>query len=389
MATKKTTSYNRKSVLKRRRKKNKNTLLYIAVLLLIAMISVGVIIACIIVENGGFDNSSDVSDASKDNSATSYDENSLKDSLITDVSYISEEPDESVGDISDVSDVSDVSDISDVSDEPDESDTTDVSSDNELDQSSKTKAYEDYIGIEYAIDMTKYEQYVDPDNASDFLFLVNPDNPLSKDFVPADLVKCTNIREGRPAEWSKMDRTANYALEAFLLEAKHYGFDDITVTNAYRSYASQNSLFTNYVASDLKSDYYCDKCDEYIDVSYEKSKVKNGKCAICGEKLRRPTKDETTAHVLTYSTRAGTSEHQSGLCCDMHNLPATTSAFDNTPEAKWLAQNAHRFGFILRYPEGKQHITGIKHESWHFRYVGRDAATEMFERGLTLDEYLG
>lgn len=377
MATKKTTSYNRKSVIKRRKKKNKNTLLYVAVFLLVAMISVGVVIACIVVENGVFSDSSNTSDVSNDTSLTSYDEESLKDSLITDVSYISEEPVESIGDISDVSDESDVSDVSDVSIEE------------ELSVSDRTKAYEDYIGIEYAVDMTKYEQYVDPENASDFLFLVNPDNPLSKDFVPDDLVKCTNIRAGRPAEWSKMDRTANYALEAFLLEAKHYGFDDITVTNAYRSYASQNSLFTNYVNSDLKSDYYCDKCDEYIDVSYEKSKVKNGKCSVCGEKLRRPTKDETTAHVLTYSTRAGTSEHQSGLCCDMHNLPATTSAFDNTPEAKWLAKNAHRFGFILRYPEGKQHITGIKHESWHFRFVGRDAATEMYEKGLTLDEYLG
>ncbi len=379
MATKKTTNYNRKTVIKRRKKQNPNTLLYISVFLLIATISVGVIIACIIMENGGVGDSNDSSEGSKDTSTVSYDENSLKDSTITDVSYISEDPIESIDEVSDVSDVSDISDIPEVSD---------VSSDKELNQSSKTKEYENYIGIEYAVDMTKYEQYVDPDNAKDFLFLVNPANPLASDFVPSDLVKCTNIRAGRPAEWSKMDRTANYALEAFLLEAKHYGFDDITVTNAYRSYASQNSLFTNYVNSDLKSDYYCDKCNEYIDVSYEKSKVKNGKCSVCGEKLRRPTKDETTAHVLTYSTRAGTSEHQSGLCCDMHNLPATTSAFDNTPEAKWLAKNAHRFGFILRYPEGKQHITGIKHESWHFRYVGRDAATEMYEKGLTLDEYL-
>jgi D-alanyl-D-alanine carboxypeptidase len=72
----------------------------------------------------------------------------------------------------------------------------------------------------------------------------------------------------------------------------------------------------------------------------------------------------------------------------MHNLETTNANFNGTPEAKWLAANAHRFGFILRYPEGTQHITGIKHESWHFRYVGRDAATEMFEKGLTLEEYL-
>jgi len=283
-----------------------------------------------------------------------------------------------------------------------------------------TEEYEKYIGVEYAIDMTEYEAYVCPENESDFVFLVNPSHPLASDFVPENLVWCTNIRKGRPEAWSYMDATANKALEAFLLEAAHYGYDDITVTNAYRSYASQSSLFNGYVDKDIKQDYKCDTCNEYFDISYYPNKVTksfvcktcNGAlteldgeayceacltvaektervcCAKCGSEVRRPTKDEVVAHVLTYSTRPGTSEHQSGLCCDMHNLPDTTSAFDNTPEAKWLAENAHRFGFILRYPPNTQHITGIKHESWHFRYVGRTAATEMYEQGLTLDEYL-
>lgn len=281
------------------------------------------------------------------------------------------------------------------------------------------KAYEDYIGVEYAIDMTEYEAYVCPENEADFVFVVNPSHPLPADFVPENLVWCTNIRKGRPEAWSYMDATANKALEAFLAEAAHYGFDDITVTNAYRSYKSQASLFNGYLANDLKSDFVCDACSLYIDVSYHselvaKSLVCNGcngaltdlegewycescmsvgdvkeidVCSACKTPLRRPTEAEATAHVLTYSTKPGTSEHQSGLCCDMHNLPETTSRFDNTPEAKWLAENAHRFGFILRYPPNTQHITGIKHESWHFRYVGRTAATEMFKQGLTLDEY--
>ncbi len=282
-----------------------------------------------------------------------------------------------------------------------------------------TEAYEQYIGVEYMVDMTDYEQYVCPENESDFVFLVNPSHPLGADFVPKNLVRCTYFRETQPDSWSKMDATANKALEAFLKEAAYYGFDDITVTSAYRSYNSQASIYQRYFDNDIKQDYKCDTCNEYFDISYFPEKVKKAErcnackgeiteldgekycegcmsvadtatvvcCAKCGNAVRRPTEQETEAHVLTYSTKPGTSEHQSGLCCDMHNLPNSTSAFDNTPEANWLAANAHRFGFILRYPPNTQHITGIKHESWHFRYVGRTAATEMFEKGLTLDEY--
>lgn len=283
-----------------------------------------------------------------------------------------------------------------------------------------TKKYEERVGIKYSIDMSEYEKYVCPDNEKSFVYLVNPEHTLASDYKPKNLVWCTNIRAGRPEQWSYIDATANKALEAFLKEAAHFGYGDITVTNAYRSYNSQASLFNGYVASDLKEDYYCDTCRSYIDISYFPKKVATKKfcngceceledgnnyceicmmdvtspisrtvCATCASVVRQPTKEETTAHVLTYSTRPGTSEHQSGLCCDMHNMSTTTSAFDNTPEAKWLAKNAHRFGFILRYPPNTQHITGIKHESWHFRYVGRTAATEMYEKGLTLEEYLG
>ncbi|WP_165478904.1 M15 family metallopeptidase, partial [Clostridioides difficile] len=59
-----------------------------------------------------------------------------------------------------------------------------------------------------------------------------------------------------------------------------------------------------------------------------------------------------------------------------------------TKEAKWLAENAHKFGFIIRYPEGKEDITGTAYEPWHIRYVGKDAAEEIYSKGLTLEEYL-
>jgi LAS superfamily LD-carboxypeptidase LdcB len=366
---------------RRRKRKNANGYLYIGITLLIVVAALFVAILCIAF--GSCDE-----DMPADESVESVTESSTEESsqVITESSNEAEE-----------------------SSEPESVDPP----------LSPTEAYEKYIGVEYVCDMEEYEQYICPENEKDFVYLVNPSHTLPADYVPANLVKCTNIRKGRPESYSYMDATANKALEAFLIEARHYGFDDITVTNAYRSYKTQEGLFNNYVASDLKSDYKCDTCNYYIDVSYFPKKVKTvvgcsacggelteaeGEnycvscmavaekaeikvCADCGNLLRRPTKEETTAHVLTYSTRPGTSEHQSGLCCDMHNLPETTSKFDNTPEAIWLAENAHRFGFILRYPPNTQHITGIKHESWHFRYVGRTAATEIYERGITLDEY--
>ena len=86
----------------------------------------------------------------------------------------------------------------------------------------------------------------------------------------------------------------------------------------------------------------------------------------------------------------GNSEHQTGLSMDISSESAQfalTEQFGETAEGKWLANNAHRFGFILRYPKGKEGITGYQYESWHYRYVGVKAATEIYENQLTLEEY--
>lgn len=82
----------------------------------------------------------------------------------------------------------------------------------------------------------------------------------------------------------------------------------------------------------------------------------------------------------------GTSEHQLGLAVDIEPPDENN---DEEGLYVWLAENAHRFGFVLRYPAEKTHITGIQYEPWHFRYVGLDAAQEMFERCICLEEYLG
>lgn len=88
----------------------------------------------------------------------------------------------------------------------------------------------------------------------------------------------------------------------------------------------------------------------------------------------------------TYSARPGHSEHQTGLAFDLNSL---YKSFGETAEGKWLAANCHKYGFILRYPEGKEHITGYMYEPWHVRYVGMDHAPVIHEKGLCLEEYLG
>lgn len=216
--------------------------------------------------------------------------------------------------------------------------------------------YEERVGKEYKIDITKYLEYIEPENKYEYVFLVNPDNPLGKEYEPEDLMDCGHTRkDGRAVQ--KLRTNAAYALRAFLAEANEYGFDDITVTSAYRSYAYQDYLFNMYFQQDWKTGKY-------------------------------KTKEECEKHTLTYSTKPGTSEHQSGLCLDMHNHPSATDAFGGTEEADWLEENCYRFGFILRYPKDTKHITGIKYEPWHFRYVGREAATEIHNLGITLDEYV-
>ena len=88
----------------------------------------------------------------------------------------------------------------------------------------------------------------------------------------------------------------------------------------------------------------------------------------------------------TYSARAGHSEHQTGLAIDVNSID---DSFAGTPEAIWLENHCHEYGFILRYPKGKESKTGYQYESWHIRYLGTDLAYAVHDSGLTLEEYFG
>ena len=87
-----------------------------------------------------------------------------------------------------------------------------------------------------------------------------------------------------------------------------------------------------------------------------------------------------------YSARPGYSEHQTGLALDLNTIDAS---FADTDEYEWVKRNCYKYGFIIRYPEGAEEITGYMYEPWHLRYLGTDIARDVYESGLTLEEYLG
>lgn len=128
-------------------------------------------------------------------------------------------------------------------------------------------------------------------------------------------------------------------------DAKSIGLN-IYLSSGFRSYSDQKYIYNNYVSYDGN-----EKAD-------------------------------------TYSARAGHSEHQTGFAFDVNDI---SNAFDDTPEAKWLSENAWKYGFILRYPKGKTNETGYMYESWHFRYVGEELAKKLYNNGdwITLESYFG
>ena len=102
--------------------------------------------------------------------------------------------------------------------------------------------------------------------------------------------------------------------------------------------------------------------------------------------LFRSAEDDGAELADTYSSRPGHSDHQTGYTFDLNSLDAS---FENTPEGIWLANNCAQFGFIIRYPKGKDAYTGYTFEPWHVRYVGTDKAEAITASGLSLEEYYG
>lgn len=180
--------------------------------------------------------------------------------------------------------------------------------------------------------------------------LVNKQNKLPENYAPDDLVyPDVRFLFEEKIEKRMMREEAAEALEDMFAAAKDDGIH-LAGVSAYRSHVTQTALFARYVKKDGK----------------EKA--------------------------LTYSAYPGTSEHETGLAIDVSGSSgkcAVQDCFADTDESDWLKEHVYDYGFIIRYPEGKETITGYQYEPWHLRYVGKEISLAIKESGDSLEEYYG
>ncbi|WP_394231613.1 D-alanyl-D-alanine carboxypeptidase family protein [Niallia oryzisoli] len=221
---------------------------------------------------------------------------------------------------------------------------TESASNSELDNSEGFVLESDYFNNIAVINGKNVIQ-----NPTNIMVLVNKEFALPDGYAPDDLVR-PNVAFSfgdQDIEKSYLRKEAADALERMFGDAANNGIQLFAVSG-YRSFDRQQQVF-----------------------DAEVSRV--------GEEL-----------AVQAVAVPGFSEHQTGLSMDISSESAgfaLSEEFGETVEGKWLHENAHRFGFILRYPSGKEGITEYQYESWHYRYVGVKAAAEIYENDLTLEEY--
>ena len=192
----------------------------------------------------------------------------------------------------------------------------------------------------------------------DFLMLVNRQHKLGKNDAPTDLVTIESVLSSDIVKvkysGTKADRTATEALGQMLSAAIADGLSNFQISSAYRTYSEQQKLVDNSVAKYQKNnpDWSRDRCLS-----------------------------------ATYNTvaPAGTSEHQTGLAFD---ITVPNVSFTGTAQQKWLHEHCAKYGFVVRFTADKQKLTGFVAESWHFRYVGVEAAQTMTQNNWCLEEYV-
>ena len=186
-----------------------------------------------------------------------------------------------------------------------------------------------------------YKKVKDIKNPDSLMVLVNKLNRLQSNYVPHDLEQIT-LNYATNNKFLRKEAKENF--EKLSSDAKKIGYSIIAVS-AYRDYDYQENLFNNYVKE--KGENYALKC----------------------------------------SAKAGHSEHQTGLSVDVMGSNNDYDQFEKSKEFDWMKNNSYKYGFILRYPKGKEYITGFKYEPWHYRYVGKDIASIIYTEGITLEEY--
>jgi D-alanyl-D-alanine carboxypeptidase len=198
-------------------------------------------------------------------------------------------------------------------------------------------------------DLEYFKVYRFIQNKPNFLLLVNKSNGLALNYIPKNLVRVeVPFLSNVPEEEMYLQKDAAEDLKNMFDNAKQQGFKIFGVS-AYRSYETQKKLY-----------------DENL-------------------KIRGQN------YVDSYVAKPGESEHQTGLAIDVRGQTNITSSkpldFGQTKEGVWVRDNAHKFGFIIRYQRGKESITGYSYEPWHIRYVGRPAAEEIKTKNIAFEEY--
>ncbi len=192
----------------------------------------------------------------------------------------------------------------------------------------------------------------------DEIFLINNDNPVSSDFEP----KLVNVRKSIPTahKETKLTPDCEEALAEMYSDYLDQNLGTLRLISTYRSYAKQEQLLKNAIKQRM-ADYGM-------------------------------TEEQARAHALKTRTLPGCSEHHSGLAIDFSTVYTTQNKFHQTKQGKWLTENAHKYGFVLRYPKDKVDITQINYEPWHFRFIEADHSLEhakyIYEHGICLEEYV-
>jgi D-alanyl-D-alanine carboxypeptidase len=192
------------------------------------------------------------------------------------------------------------------------------------------------------------QKQLDQDIEDGYLILVNKQNYLPSDYIPEDLEGLKYYAKDRSPDARFLRKTAADHFHE-MVEAAQEEDIDIVSTTAYRSYAFQKNLYTSYVS----------------------------------------TKGQEEADKV--SAKPGSSEHQTGLSADLSTSEinyVNGSAFGTSAAGKWIAEHCWEYGFIVRYPDGLEDITGYTYEPWHVRYVGMVAAKEIYKEDITLEEYI-
>lgn len=209
-------------------------------------------------------------------------------------------------------------------------------------QKSDSKDLKDIVSVVNAgADRDFYTDTKPTDVSKGILMLVNKYHYLKEDFIPED-INDISIMYAYDDNQAVKEAYEAYKSMWYAAQAENLM---LIVNSSYRDYESQDIVYSNYKYN---------HGEEWAD---------------------------------SVAARPGYSEHQTGLSLDILTNGYNMDNFDTSPEFKWLSKNAHRYGFILRYPKDKEHITGYSYESWHYRYVGVKVATEISEKGITFDEY--